>query len=54
MEKTHDHWKQIADRYKVMKTVGSGTFGDVKKAKCLKTGKEVAIKLLSDSLKTSY
>ena len=54
MDKTTDLWKQIADRYEVQKTLGSGTFGHVKKAKCLKTGREVAIKLLKDSLQTSY
>jgi serine/threonine protein kinase len=43
---------RIADKYKLIKKVGSGAFGDIYKGIDLKTNAEIAIKL--EPLKTKF
>ena len=37
-------WDHVSRRYKVTKIAGKGSFGEIVKAKCLSTGRNVAIK----------
>jgi len=39
---------EVQDKYVVEKVVGSGSYGSVAKAKCVKTGKKVAIKKMDN------
>lgn len=47
-------WQNITDDYELLEVLGAGTFGQVAKAKSLRTGEIVAIKLLTDMCKDSY
>lgn len=42
-----DPWQQIRSRYQLEEKMGSGTFGVVYSATDIKTGKKVAIKLVT-------
>lgn len=37
-------WKTIVSRYELLTYIGAGSFGQVIKARCMQTGKMVAIK----------
>ena len=43
-----DIWDRIENRFEITKFLGEGSFGQVKQAKCRKTGKNVAIKLIKN------
>ena len=42
----NDHWDDISSLYKFKHFLGKGTFGEVRKATCLMTQKEYAIKYI--------
>ena len=49
-----DAWKLLAKDYKMQALIGSGSFGQVVKARHLKTGKTVAIKRIEDIFQNMY
>lgn len=49
-----DPWKLLSNKYQIKESLGIGTFGDVVKAKCLKSGKRVAIKLQKLDISNQY
>ena len=48
-EQPVDDWAEVKNDYKLKKIIGEGTFGQVRSAKCLKTGEYVAIKLIKNA-----
>lgn len=44
----------MTSKYTLKENIGKGTFGEVQKARCLKTGKKVAIKLLKINFSNQY
>ena len=51
--KLDSKWKCILDDYEPLRWVGSGSYGQVIKAKCRQSGKSVAIKLLENVFRES-
>ena len=47
-------WKGLKADYNITEHLGSGTFGEVKKAIHKKSGRDVAIKLMKGVFKTEY
>lgn len=47
-------WKTIVSRYELLTYIGAGSFGQVIKARCMQTGKLVAIKQISNIFRNSY
>ena len=47
-------WQTICSRYQPISFMGEGTFGQVIKAKDLKTGQAVAIKLIRNVFRNNY
>lgn len=47
-------WKAIEAEYVITKYIGAGSFGEVVQAKCKKTAKKVAIKLIKGVFKNNY
>ena len=47
-------WTQVQKDYQLHEVLGEGSFGQVYKATSLKTGQEVAIKLITGVQETSY
>lgn len=47
-------WKTIVSRYELSTYIGAGSFGQVIKARCMRTGKMVAIKQISNIFRNSY
>lgn len=41
-------WNSITDKYQILKIIACGTFGKVLKARCKKSDKIVAIKLIEN------
>ena len=39
-------WRHVSEDYLLLETIGTGSFGEIVKAKCLSTGRDVAIKHL--------
>ena len=42
------YWDLLKDRYEMIKILGEGSFGQVMRARCQKTGGFVAIKLIKN------
>jgi mitogen-activated protein kinase 1/3 len=51
---TKNIWADIEESYKVLQTIGSGSFGQVIKAQHKETKKVVAIKLIEDLYSSPY
>ena len=49
-----DPWLDISSKYALKEMLGEGTFGEVRKAKCLSTGNTVAIKLIKKAFESTY
>lgn len=49
-DKLTNHWGKISHKYKLVDVLGSGTFGQVVKAKDRTTNMHVAIKLIKGGL----
>ena len=45
---------QIVKKYKILEILGKGSYGCVSKAKCLKTGRTVALKIMENQTNTEY
>ena len=43
-------WEEVLHNYKIIGKTGEGTFGNVYKAECYRSGQVVAIKHLHDNL----
>ncbi|KAI8586747.1 kinase-like domain-containing protein [Geranomyces variabilis] len=48
-----DEWEGVLDEYRIVKTIGEGSFGKVKLAVHLATGEQVAIKVMPKPVATS-
>ena len=48
------NWSKIKKEYELVELIGSGSFGDVMKAKMRSNGKTVAIKLLQNLFTDEY
>jgi mitogen-activated protein kinase 1/3 len=46
--------KAISQKYKILQLIGKGSYGCVSKAKCLDTGKTVALKVMQNNNSTEY
>jgi serine/threonine protein kinase len=46
--------KAINHKYKILALIGKGSYGCVSKAKCLETGKTVALKVMQNNNSTEY
>ena len=44
----------ILRRYKVVEVIGKGSYGCVSKAQCLRTGRNVALKVMKNQTMTEY
>ena len=47
-------WDELQSTYEIIESLGKGAYGTVVKAKSLKTGQVVAIKLIQDIQKDAY
>ena len=47
-------WSDVLKRYKVIKKIGEGSFGQVHEAECLATKRKVAIKHMTDFADRDY
>ena len=45
---THHLWDSIKGSYKILKFIGKGSYGQVVKARCLKSNQSVVIKLINN------
>ena len=45
---------QIVKKYQIIEVLGKGSYGCVSKAKCLKTGRIVALKIMENQTNTEY
>ena len=43
-----DAWLNLTEKYKILETIGKGSFGEVVKGRCRLTGQTVAIKCIND------
>ena len=46
--------KQISKKYKMIEVLGKGSYGCVSKARCLRTGRIVACKIMENQTNTEY
>lgn len=46
--------QQIQQKYQILDVLGKGSYGCVSKAKCLKTGRIVALKIMENQTNTEY
>ena len=54
VEELESCWNTLADDYEILETLGSGTFGEVKKAVHKATQAKVAIKLMKNQFVNEY
>ena len=47
-------WSNLANEYEILDHIGAGTYGQVKKARHMKTSTDVAIKLIKDAFGDGY
>ena len=46
--------RKLQKKYQILKIVGKGSYGNVAKARCLKSGKLVALKIMKNQTKNEY
>ena len=47
-------WEQLRAKYQLQSTIGSGSYGEVVKAKCRSTNAPVAIKFIQNVAENEY